>query len=106
MAIDVSKLSEKELVKLKADVDKALSGLSKKKMDDARKAAEAAAKKHGFSLKQLVGGSGPAGGKKPALPPKYRNPANPSQTWSGRGRQPEWYKSAVAKGTDPAKLAV
>jgi len=28
-------------------------------------------------------------GKK--LPAKYRNPANPEQTWSGKGRPPEWF---------------
>ena len=25
-----------------------------------------------------------------AVAPKYRNPADPSQTWSGRGRPPTW----------------
>ena len=103
MAMDISKLDEKELMKLKSDVEKALASFEKRKLDDARKAAEAAAKQFGYSLGELVGGA-KAKAKKAAAPAKYRNPENPSQTWSGRGRQPAWYKDALAKGTDPKKL--
>ncbi len=105
MAIDVSKLNEKELQKLKSDVEKALSSFAKKKRDEARKAVEAAAKKHGFSLNDLVGGGRPAA-KKPAAAAKYRNPDDASQTWSGRGRQPAWFKAAIAKGVEPSKMEI
>jgi DNA-binding protein H-NS len=30
--------------------------------------------------------------------PKYRNPFVPSETWSGRGRQPRWLVAAVKAG--------
>ena len=30
--------------------------------------------------------------------PKYRNPANPKETWTGRGKQPRWLAAATAKG--------
>ena len=104
MAIDLSKLSEKELVKLRGDVEKKLAGLEKQKRDEARKAVEAAAKKHGFSLNDLVGGAKAA--RKSANTAKYRNPADAAQTWSGRGRQPGWFKDAVAKGVDPSTLEI
>ena len=29
------------------------------------------------------------------LKPKYRNPANKSETWSGRGLQPRWLIAAI-----------
>jgi len=32
--------------------------------------------------------------------PKYRNPDNPEQTWSGRGKRPHWLREAVEQGTD------
>ena len=32
------------------------------------------------------------------IPPKYRNPANPYQTWSGRGRTPLWIKRLRMEG--------
>ena len=35
-------------------------------------------------------------GKKVA--PKYRDPANPAQTWTGRGRTPAWVQALQAAG--------
>jgi len=32
--------------------------------------------------------------------PKYRNPADESQTWTGRGREPLWIKELVEKGAE------
>jgi DNA-binding protein H-NS len=34
----------------------------------------------------------------PQVFPKYQNPAEPSETWSGRGKQPRWLKSALKAG--------
>ena len=36
-------------------------------------------------------------GAKSAVAPKYRNPSNPSETWSGRGRQPAWFAKALKR---------
>lgn len=30
--------------------------------------------------------------------PKYQNPNNAAQTWSGKGNQPNWVSEALAKG--------
>ena len=30
--------------------------------------------------------------------PKYRNPANAEQTWSGRGKRPRWFNDALKAG--------
>lgn len=45
----------------------------------------------------------PRAGKKSTLAgkkvaPKYRNPANPEQTWTGRGVSPAWVQSLKAAG--------
>lgn len=34
----------------------------------------------------------------PPVLPKYRNPKNPSETWSGRGKQPRWLKAQLRSG--------
>ena len=34
----------------------------------------------------------------PPVPQKYRNPTNPMQTWSGRGKQPRWIGSQIQAG--------
>ena len=36
--------------------------------------------------------------KKVAVAPKYRNPANSTETWSGRGRTPLWVKALMDAG--------
>jgi DNA-binding protein H-NS len=34
----------------------------------------------------------------PKVHPKYRNPERPSETWSGRGRQPRWVGAQLSSG--------
>lgn len=36
----------------------------------------------------------------PPVRPKYRNPKNPAETWSGRGRQPRWLRPQLRSGRD------
>ncbi len=36
--------------------------------------------------------------KYPRVRPKYRNPAPPGETWSGRGKQPRWLVKALESG--------
>jgi DNA-binding protein H-NS len=36
--------------------------------------------------------------KYPKVLPKYRNPLTPSETWSGRGKQPRWVVAALESG--------
>jgi DNA-binding protein H-NS len=34
----------------------------------------------------------------PKVFPKYQNPKNPTETWSGRGRQPRWLSPQLRSG--------
>jgi DNA-binding protein H-NS len=34
----------------------------------------------------------------PPVSPKYRNPERPSETWSGRGKQPRWLVAHLKSG--------
>ncbi len=36
--------------------------------------------------------------KYPRVLPKYRNPKIPTETWSGRGKQPRWLTAALKTG--------
>ena len=93
-----SKSHEKVLAKIVAlakdagltasDVTKALSSGKPAKAGKAPKAAK----------------KGALAGKKVA--PKYRNPANSEQTWTGRGVSPTWVQALKAAGTlDSALIA-
>jgi DNA-binding protein H-NS len=57
-------------------------------------------------LRQLSVGAGAYNGKEmsharrpyPRVFPKYRNPAEPSETWAGRGKQPRWLAAQLKSG--------
>lgn len=102
--IDLSKLSLDELKALKKDVDRAIGDFEKRKRSEAMKEIQAVAKKHGLSVDEIV--SGKAKGRKSKSPAKYRNPNDASQEWSGRGRQPAWFKEAVNAGKSPESLEI
>jgi DNA-binding protein H-NS len=63
------------------------------------------------SGKLIKAGKAPKAAKKGALAgkkvaPKYRNPSNPEQTWTGRGVSPTWVQALKATGTlDSALIA-
>jgi DNA-binding protein H-NS len=38
--------------------------------------------------------------------PKYRNPERPSETWSGRGRQPHWVSAQLRSGKKVDELLI
>ena len=66
------------------DITKALNSGKSTKAGKAAKTAKTAKK-------------GTLAGKKVA--PKYRNPANPEQTWTGRGVSPTWVQELKTAGT-------
>ena len=101
MNIDLNPLSLKELKDLHGQVAKAIAGFEDRKKKEALAALEEKARDLGFSLSELTGVA-PAGRKRSASAAKYRNPANADDTWTGRGRKPNWVIERLKKG---AKLS-
>ncbi len=111
MAFDLKNMSRKELEKLARSVEKQLARLQQKDLKKVRAEMEKLAAAHGVSVQDVLGGIAPA--KKTAkTKPKtksvarYANPADPSQTWTGKGRQPNWFKDAIDAGTSPENMAI
>jgi DNA-binding protein H-NS len=99
----LEKLSYAELLDLQKRVE---AMLGERRAADAKAVKEQIqelAAKAGFSAGELFGGRS---GKRGAAPVKYRNPKDPSQTWSGRGRKPNWLTEAVKKGAKLESFAV
>jgi DNA-binding protein H-NS len=42
----------------------------------------------------------------PKVHPKYRNPDRPSETWSGRGKQPHWVGAQLRSGAKVDDLLI
>lgn len=61
------------------------------------------AKELGFTLAELTALEAP---KRKWVPSTkiYRHPANPTLTWSGRGRKPGWFVPHFDAGKDPDEL--
>ncbi len=99
--MDLNSMDLAELKKLRKDVDKAIVSFEARKRKEALAALEAKASEMGFSLSELTGKS-----TRSASAPKYRNPDDASQTWSGRGRQPVWFKNALESGQSAEDLLI
>ena len=95
MAKDIDKLSLAELKQLRKDVDNAIASFNDREKAKARAALEEKAKEFGFSLDEIVGKKS----RRSKAPAKFRNPENPAETWSGRGRRPKWLEDSLNKGS-------
>lgn len=108
MKIDLKGMSRKELEALRGRVEKALDKVVVQERKAALAAAKEAAAQHGFSLDELTGGGGGRrkAGSKAKAAAKYKNPDNADQTWSGRGRRPDWFKAAIDAGKSADDLLI
>ncbi|TNC70360.1 H-NS family nucleoid-associated regulatory protein [Rubellimicrobium roseum] len=106
-------MSRKELMQLRANIDKAIATVGDRDKRNALRAAEEAAREHGFTLTELVPLMGQVRGRRGKTEaataggaPRYRNPENPDQTWSGRGRRPRWIHEAEAAGRPLSEMEI
>src|SRR5215470_14864114 len=95
MAVNLKSMTASQLLILRNDIDARLNDM-----------AEELEKQ----LVQIKGISAPKRGRKPShqvrrhplagrkVEPKYRNSADHSQTWTGRGRKPRWLTAALKSG--------
>ena len=104
MSIDINSLSLKELKDLQSQVAKAIVSFEDRKKKEAIAELEEIARAKGFSLAELTGVS--VARKRAPASAKYANPADASDTWSGRGRKPRWFVAALAAGKQPEDLAL
>ena len=101
MNLDAMSLSE--LKDLQKNVARAIASFEDRKKKEALLALEEKARELGFSIAELTGAK-MTRTRAPATA-KFANPANPADTWSGRGRKPRWFAEALAAGKTPADLS-
>ena len=88
---ELAKLSLKELRALLERVEDAIATREQQETAAVKAKLAEMASKAGFSVGELFGGRG---GKRSATVVKFRNPEDPTQTWTGRGRKPNWIAKA------------
>lgn len=104
LQIDLNSLSLKELKELQAQVSRAIASFEERRKREAVAELEETAKRLGFNLSELTVAAGTR--KRGSAPPKYANPADPTQTWTGRGRKPKWMEAALKAGKSPDDLLI
>ena len=95
------RLSLAELQELKYHVQKKIDDRAKQERSALLEKMDEMAKKSGFGgLDALMGGGSnePVKAKRKPVEPKYRNPADADDTWSGRGRKPRWMEELLNAG--------
>lgn len=101
--LNLNGMSLKELKSLQSKVTNAISSFEHRRKKQALAELEEKARSMGFSLAELTGSS--LSRKRAPAIVKYVNPANSSETWSGRGRKPRWFDAALKSGKRPEDLS-
>lgn len=100
--IYLDKLTYMQLLALQKSVAAAVAERRSAETQEIRQKLQDIAAQAGFNAVELFG-------KKLRRGPvavKYRNPKNARQTWTGRGRKPNWLLEAIKKGAKIDSFAV
>lgn len=99
MAINLDSLSPAELQALIKRAEAQMQSARKNHIHEVRIKIDGVLRSAGLTIDEVYPRRGGPHRKSPkaAVAPKYRNPENPAQTWSGRGKRPLWFSEALKK---------
>lgn len=98
MAVKLDGLSPKELQALIAQAQSRMESARAEHIQSVKAKIDALLKAEGLQLSEVYTRRGGKRGKRAgAGAPKYRNPADASQTWTGHGKKPMWFQQALKK---------
>lgn len=105
MDMNLDDLSLKELRDLQSKINKAIDSYEIRAKRQALESLEDLARSYGFTLAGLLESQKvkPARKRLESVV-KYANPADQTQTWTGRGRKPGWFIQALEEGRSPEDL--
>ena len=108
MALKLDGMSPKELETLIRDAQARMAAAQAEQIASVRSKIDGLLQSAGLELADVYPGRGGKPGKRAgAGVAKYRNPANPAQTWTGHGKKPAWFLAALKKaGTTEASLRI
>lgn len=94
-ATSLESMSYADLSQMQARIERLKAQKQNAERDELRQRIVAMVKEHGFEISDLFG-RGRKG--KGIVAVKYRDPQNPQNTWTGRGRMPRWLAAATKGG--------
>jgi DNA-binding protein H-NS len=104
-AVNVDKMTLKEINDLEAKLAKAKSQARDKAKSELKDKIERLVDGSGFTVAEIFGFASKGRGKGKSAA-KYANPDDRSQTWTGRGRKPNWLVARLKKGADTEDFAI
>src|SRR4051794_33027147 len=90
----LEKMSYADLADMEREIARLKVGKQSAEREALRERLTATAKQHGFDIRELFGKGGRRKGKG-SVAVKYRDPKNPENAWTGRGRMPRWMTAAT-----------
>lgn len=97
--INLEKLSLKELQELELRVEKTIAQARLKERVELKAEIEQLVADRGFTMSEIFSTKrGSMKGR--SVAPKFANPEDPSQTWTGRGRKPNWLVEKIDQGAN------
>ena len=93
--VDLDSMPLKDLLELDVRLKKAIADAKERERVEIKQKIEEMATSSGFSVNELFSGRSTKG---KTVAPKYMNPKNKSETWTGRGRKPRWLTAELDKG--------
>ena len=105
MAVDIKSLNNNQLNDLISKAQLRQIELRKEKVVKLREKVHALLKAEGYTFDDIFG-RGKAKRAGTPVPPKFRNPADSAQTWSGRGKRPRWFNEALKAGKKEKDLLI
>jgi DNA-binding protein H-NS len=104
-AVNVDRMSLKEINDLEAKIAKAKSAAREKAKSDIKDRIDRLVEGSGFTVAELYGFAARGRGRSKSAA-KYANPENKSETWTGRGRKPNWLVARLKKGAKIDDFAI
>ena len=105
MAVNLSNLSVTDLQKLISEAETTIEKRQREQRAEVVAQMRKLAASVGIDF-EIVAGESRKRAARASAAAKYRNPANPAQTWNGRGPKPKWFKEALAAGKTVQQLAI
>ena len=96
--MEIAKMSLDELRRLREEIEREVDNKEKCVVIDARKEVDAILRKYSVTIDQVVGVKSKTTKAGALSQPKYRNPDDFTQTWTGKGRKPKWVSDHLNRG--------
>ena len=105
--VELEHLSLSELQVLRARVDQEIEKRRMQVRKEGLEKIKSIAAEYGLSADELksLSGNKPVG-KRGSVAPKYRDPKDSENTWTGRGRKPKWVEAFLDSGGQLEQIAI